>query len=75
MHVFQRRYILRQSSARSCCFQAYSLYTLAHYCSVHCTKGQIISEGNWGVLNFPKNDDIILRISAIASKTGQIKKK
>ena len=38
------------------------------------TKGQIISEGNCGVLNFPKKPEIILRIfSTLASKMGQIK--
>ena len=36
------------------------------------TKGQIISERNYGVLNFPKNSEIIVRISA--SKMGQINK-
>ena len=37
-------------------------------------KGQIISEQNCGVLNFPKSNKIIVRISALASKMGQIKK-
>ena len=36
-------------------------------------KGQIISEGNCGVLNFRKKIEIIIRISALASKMGQIK--
>ena len=36
------------------------------------TKGQIISERNYGVLNFPKNSEIIVRMSA--SKMGQINK-
>ena len=38
-------------------------------------KGQIISEQNCGVLNFPKNNEIIARIIDLASKIGQIKKK
>ena len=38
------------------------------YLDIYYTKGQIISEQNCGVLNFPK------RISALASKMGQIKK-
>ena len=37
-------------------------------------KGQIISEGHFGVLNFPKKQRIISMISALASKMGQIKK-
>ena len=37
-------------------------------------KGQIISEVNCGVLNLPKKPEIILRISALAKKMGQIKK-
>ena len=39
--------------------------------AVH-TKGWITSEGNFGLLKFPKNE-IIARISALASKMGQIK--
>ena len=36
------------------------------------TKCQIISEGNFGVLNYPKrNIEIIVRISALASKMGK----
>ena len=37
-------------------------------------KVQIISEQNCGALNFPKGNRIIVRISALASKMGQIKK-
>ena len=37
-------------------------------------KGQLISEQIWGVLNFPKMQQSIVRISAPASKMGQIKK-
>ena len=37
-------------------------------------KGQIISEQNCGVLNFPKMQRNIARVSALASKMGQIKK-
>ena len=37
-------------------------------------KGQIISEQKCGVLNFPKMQRNIARISALASKMGQIKK-
>ena len=37
-------------------------------------KGQIISEQNCCVLNFLKNNEITLRIIALASKRGQIKK-
>ena len=37
-------------------------------------KGQIISEGNCGVINFPKkNNEVILRIFALASKMGKLK--
>jgi hypothetical protein len=38
------------------------------------TKGQIISEQKCGVLNFPKMQRNIARISALPSKMGQIKK-
>ena len=38
------------------------------------SKGQIISEQNCGVLNFPKKQ-LIVRISALATKMGQIRKK
>ena len=39
------------------------------------TKGQLISKGNFLVSpNLPKKQRIILRISALASKMGQIKK-
>jgi hypothetical protein len=38
------------------------------------TKGQIISEQNCGVLNFPKMQQNIARISALATKMGQIRK-
>ena len=37
-------------------------------------KGQLISEQIYGVLNFPKMQRINARISALASKMGQIKK-
>ena len=37
-------------------------------------KGQIISEQNCGVLHFPKSNEIIVRIIALAPKMGQIKK-
>ena len=42
--------------------------------NVHYIKGQLISEQICGVLNFPKCNKIIARISALASKMGQIKK-
>ena len=35
---------------------------------------QMILEGNCCVLNFPKNNEIIVRISALASEMGQIGK-
>ena len=38
------------------------------------TKGQLISEQIYAVLNFPKMQRNIARISALASKLGQIKK-
>ena len=38
------------------------------------TKGQLISEQIYAVLNFPKMQRNIARISALASKMGQIKK-
>mgnify|MGYP006888878399 CR=1 FL=1 len=37
-------------------------------------KGQLISEQICGVLNFPKMQRNIARISALVSKMGQIKK-
>ena len=37
-------------------------------------KGQLISEQIYAVLNFPKMQRNITRISALASKMGQIKK-
>ena len=36
-------------------------------------KGQIISEGNSVVLNFSKNNKVILKNSDLASKMDQIK--
>ena len=42
--------------------------------ALNSNKGQIISEGNCGVLNFPKKQWNYLRISGLASKMGQIKK-
>ena len=38
------------------------------------TKGQLISEQIYAVLDFPKMQQNIARISALASKMGQIKK-
>ena len=38
------------------------------------SKGQLISEQIYAVLNFPKMQQHIARISALASKMGQIKK-
>ena len=38
------------------------------------SKGQLISEQIYAVLSFPKMQQNITRISALASKTGQIKK-
>ena len=38
------------------------------------SKGQIISEQKCDVFIFPKFNEIIARISALASKMGQIKK-
>jgi hypothetical protein len=38
------------------------------------TKGQIISEQNWGVSNFPKMQRNIARISALVTKMGQLRK-
>ena len=37
-------------------------------------KGQLTSEQTYAVLNFPKMQRNIARVSAIASKMGQIKK-
>ena len=37
-------------------------------------KGQLISEQIYAVLNFPNMQQNIVRISALASKLGQIKK-
>jgi hypothetical protein len=37
-------------------------------------KGQLISEQIYAVLNFPKMQRNIARISALASRMGQIKK-
>ena len=50
--------------------------TLSCYCEPVISgghKGQLISEGNFGVFKSPKSDHFI-RISAIASKMGQIMK-
>ena len=41
---------------------------------LNCTKGQLISEQIYAVLNFPKMQRNIAMISALASKMGQIKK-
>ena len=38
------------------------------------TKGQLISEQIYAILNFPKMQRNFVRISALASKMGQIKK-
>ena len=38
---------------------------------LHISKGQLISEGNFGVFKSPKN--VFVRISALASKMDQIK--
>ena len=38
------------------------------------SKGQLISEQIYAILNFPKIQRNIARISALASKMGQIKK-
>ena len=35
-------------------------------------KGQIISEGNFGVFNIQKTNEIILRIPGLASKMNQM---
>ena len=37
-------------------------------------KGQIISEQNFGVINFQKSNKIVVSISALTFKMGQIKK-
>ena len=37
-------------------------------------KGQVISERNFGLLNFPKNKKRFVRISVLGSKMGGIKK-
>ena len=44
------------------------------YSKLSATKGQLISEQIYAVLNFPKLQRNIARISALASKMGQIKK-
>ena len=43
-------------------------------CKGHICKGQLISEQIYAVLNFPNKQRNIARISALASKIGQIKK-
>ena len=45
-----------------------------YFAIISVCKGQIISKQIYGVLNFPKMQEIIARISALASKMGQIKK-
>ena len=42
--------------------------------STYLSKGQLISEHIYAALNFPKMQQKIARISALASKMGQIKK-
>ena len=42
--------------------------------AIRVSKGQLISEKVCGVLNFPKMQQKIARISALASEMGQIKK-
>ena len=50
------------------------LPTLPRQQKTYLHKGQIFSEGNCGALNFPKTNEINEKISALASKMGQIKK-
>ena len=46
-----------------------------HELSYRCApKGQLISEQIYAALNFPKKQRNIVRISALASNMGQIKK-
>ena len=40
--------------------------------SINLLKGQLISEGNFGVFKSPKRWTFFVRISALASKIGQI---
>ena len=49
-------------------FLTYSQFT---YCEC-CTKSQIVSEQNCEVSNFQKNNEIVVRISALAFKMGKI---
>ena len=55
-------------------FQSFDLL-LEIYClrAYYVLKGQIISELNCGVLNFPRKQ-LIVRIIVLASKMGQIEK-
>ena len=39
---------------------------------IYFLKDQVISEGNFGVFKSPKNEPFFVRISALASKMGQI---
>ena len=67
-----------------CIFNVFSLdYWINISSTVHCQfylpngqqiKGQLISEHIYAVLNFPKMQRNIARISSLASKMGQIKK-
>ena len=55
-------------------FKEHSFYSRHFFMSRYFSEGQLISEQICGVLNFPKMQRNIARISALASKMGQIKK-
>ena len=63
-------------AAQKCLFLIINddFYNFSCQIKVPALKGQIISEQKCDVLNFPKIHQNIARISALASKMGQIKK-
>ena len=69
------------SSSSSCCYYCknfclnlleYFLPTLNSLTANVSTKSQMISEQNCEVSNFQKNNEIVVRISALAFKMGKI---
>ena len=57
------------------CLRDFEMSATVKWLKMWLLKVKLISKGNCGVLNFPKkkNNEIILRISALASKNRKIK--
>ena len=56
------------------CHRDFEMSATVKWLKMWLLKVKLISKGNCGVLNFPKkNNEIILRISALASKNQKIK--